>query len=148
MTQPGRIEEIVEEDTIEMPKVETKPEQVEQPNSRPQEPSSSHTIQPLFLERLEMKLKQPEFDLVSELRNVCIKIPLLQEIKDIQIYAKTVRDLCTKGPRRQKIELSTIQVGGNLASLMSTDFLLKNMQTLESLWLPPYQWTSYQEHFN
>ena len=67
-----------------------------------------------------MKLKQLEFDLVSELKNVCIEIPLLQEIKDIPIYAKTVMELCTKRPGRQKRELSTIQVGGNIANLMST----------------------------
>lgn len=70
-----------------------------------------------------MKIKQPEFDLVSELRSVCIKISLLQEIKDIPIYAKTVRELCTKKPRRQKKEPSTIQVGGKLASLVSTRFV-------------------------
>lgn len=44
MNQLGRIEEIVEEDTLEMPEIETTPEPAEQPTSRPQEPSSSHTI--------------------------------------------------------------------------------------------------------
>lgn len=34
--QPKRIEEIVEEDTLEMPEVETTLEPVEQPTSRPQ----------------------------------------------------------------------------------------------------------------
>lgn len=58
-----------------------------------------------------------------ELRNVCIKIPLLQEIKDIPIYTKIVRELCTKRPGRQKRELSTIKLGGKLASLMSTGFV-------------------------
>ena len=72
-----------------------------------------------------MKLKQPQFDLLFELRNACIKIPLLQEIKDIPIYAKTVRVLCTTKPRRQKREPSNIQVGGNLAILMSTRFVIE-----------------------
>jgi len=102
ITLLGRIEEIIEEDIMDIPKVETTPELEEQPTSRSQEPSSSHIVQPPFLERLEMKLKQPEFDLVSELRNVCIKIPLLQAIKDIPIYAKTVKELCTKKSGRQK----------------------------------------------
>ena len=58
-----------------------------------------------------------------ELRNVCIKILLLQAIKDIPIYAKTMREICTKKLGRQKREPYTIQVGGKLASLMSTGFV-------------------------
>ena len=123
VAQPERIEEIVEEDTPEITEVETTPEPVEQPTLSLQEPSSSHMVQPPFPERLEMKLKQPEFYLVFELRNVCIKILLLQEIKDIPIYAKIVREICTKKPRRQKKEPSTIQVDGKIASLMSTGFV-------------------------
>eukprot|EP00253_Pinus_taeda_P012291 PITA_12291 len=117
VTQPRIIEEIVEEDTIEMPKVKTTLKKIEQPTSRPQEPSSSHMIQPPFPERLGMKLKQLKFDLVYELRNVCIKIMLLQEIKNIPIYAKIVREICTRRQGRQQRELSTIQVGGNLAAI-------------------------------
>jgi hypothetical protein len=43
-------------------------------------------------------------DIEDELRNVCIKIPLLQAIKDILIYAKIIRDLCIKKPGRKKKE--------------------------------------------
>lgn len=74
--------------------------------------------------------KQPEFDPVSKLRNLCIKITLLQVIRDITIYAKIVRELCNERLGRQKREPYTIQVGAKIASLMSTDFPLKNMQTL------------------
>jgi hypothetical protein len=35
-------------------------------------------------------------NLETELRNICVNIPLLQAIKDIPIYAKIVRDLCIK----------------------------------------------------
>ncbi len=59
MTQPKRIEETVEEDALEIPKVETTPEPVKQPTSRSQEPSSSHIVHSPFPKRLEMKLKQP-----------------------------------------------------------------------------------------
>ena len=125
VNQPKKIEEIVEEDTLEIPEEETTPEPAKPSTSRPQEPSSSHIVQPPFPERLEIeiKMKQPEFDLVSKLRNMCIKIPLLQEIKYIPIYSKKVRELCTKKPRRKNKEPSTIQVGGNLAILMSTGFV-------------------------
>lgn len=44
MTQPGRIEDIMEEDTLEIPEVETTLEPEEQPTSRSKETSSSHTI--------------------------------------------------------------------------------------------------------
>lgn len=41
------------------------------------------------------------------------------------IYAKIVREICTKRPGRQKRELSTIQVGGNHKTLMSTRLVTK-----------------------
>lgn len=125
VNRPKRIEDIVEEYTLEMVEEETTPEPTKSSTSRPQEPSSYHIFQPSFPERLEMEIKErkPEFDLVSELRNMCIKIPLLQEIKDISIYAKKMRELCTKKPWRQNKEPSTIQVGGKLASLMPTGFV-------------------------
>jgi hypothetical protein len=58
---------------------------------------------PPYPERLaiEKPIVLPEFDLEAELRNVCVKIPLLQAIKDIPIYAKTVRELCIKKPGRK-----------------------------------------------
>jgi hypothetical protein len=48
---------------------------------------------PTFLERLalENQITKSGYDLLDELKNVCIKIPLLQAIKDIPIYAKIVK---------------------------------------------------------
>jgi len=47
-----------------------------------------------------MKHEKPkishEFDFLNELKNNCIKIPLLQSIKDIPIYVKTMRELCIR----------------------------------------------------
>ena len=125
--QPKIIEEIVEEDALEMLEVETTPELAKSSTSRAQEPSSSQISHPSFPERLEMeiKAKQPELDLVSKLRNMCIKIPLLQAIKYIPIYVKTMRELCNHKLGRQKKEPSTIQEGGKLASLMFTGFVTK-----------------------
>ena len=53
---------------------------------------------PPFLERLliEKPVVQPEFDIINELKNVCVRIPLLQAIMDVPIYAKTIRELCIK----------------------------------------------------
>ena len=35
------------------------------------------------------------FDLMNELRSVNIKIPLLQALKDVPVYNKTIWELCT-----------------------------------------------------
>jgi len=42
------------------------------------------------------------YDLEVELRNVCENIPLLQAIKNIPIYAKIIRDIYIKKPRRKR----------------------------------------------
>jgi hypothetical protein len=60
---------------------------------------SQHNIQtqvpltPPFLERflIEKPIAQSEFDIMNELKNACVKIPLLQEIKDVLIYTKTIK---------------------------------------------------------
>jgi hypothetical protein len=57
---------------------------------------------------------------LNELKNISIKIPLLQAIKDIPIYAKTIKELCNKKTGRKKQDPQTIQVVGKLASLMTT----------------------------
>jgi hypothetical protein len=70
-----------------------KKESESQPNTQPQVPKK-----PPFPERLliEKPIIQSEFDIMTELRNVCVKIPLLQAIKDVPIYAKTIKELCIK----------------------------------------------------
>jgi hypothetical protein len=55
----------------------------------------------------------------DELRNVCIKIPLLKAIKDIPIYAKIIRYIFIKKPRRKKKEPPLIQVVGQLSEFIS-----------------------------
>jgi hypothetical protein len=39
----------------------------------------------------EKPTTRPEFDILNELKNICVKIPLLQAIKDITIYSKVVK---------------------------------------------------------
>lgn len=74
-----------------------------------------------------------EFDLISELRNVCIKVPLLQAIKDIPIYAKIIRELCVKKPRRKKIEPTKIQFVGRSTDVMSGQICVEKYQDLGNL---------------
>eukprot|EP00253_Pinus_taeda_P033343 PITA_33343 len=61
----------------------------------------------------------PTFNLLWELQNLSVKIPLLQALKDVPIYARTVRDICIKKPDRKAKDPLTVHVMGDLAALMS-----------------------------
>lgn len=52
----------------------------------------------------------PYFDLIWELKNIFTKIPLLQAIQDIPIYAKTIKELCVKKSVRKVKAPPTIHV--------------------------------------
>jgi len=111
---PPIIEEQIEEE-----------EQSEKSNPKNQIQKSKTIMNqtPPFLERLvEQKTSTslPEFDILDELKNSYVKIPLLQAIKYIPIYTKTIKELCIKKTGRKKRDPPTIQVIGKLSSLMST----------------------------
>jgi hypothetical protein len=60
-----------------------------------QKGESSNIQTPPFPERLvkeKIPISLPEFDVLDELRNVCVKIPFLQAIKDIPIYKKAIKE--------------------------------------------------------
>ena len=76
---------------------------------------------PPFSERLmvEKLVVYPNFDIVGELKNLYIKIPLLQDLQDIPIYAKTIKELCWRKPiRKIKNPSSTVCVVGALFDLI------------------------------
>jgi hypothetical protein len=68
------------------------------------------TLLPPYPERLNIDktLVQSEFDFLRELKNVCVKIPLFQAIRDVPIYAKTVRELCLKRLGRKRKDPPTM----------------------------------------
>jgi hypothetical protein len=76
---------------------------------------------PPFPERLliEKPIVQSEFDIMNELRNVCVKIPLLQAIRDVPIYAKTIKELCIKKPGRKQKDPPTIHLVGQSSNCIS-----------------------------
>lgn len=77
-------------------------------------------ISPLFPKRLAI-VKSPiyrDFDLIGELQNLCIKIPLLQAIKEIPTYAKTIKELCVNKARRKPRKIPTAHVLGKLSDLI------------------------------
>ena len=53
---------------------------------------------PPFLKWLaiEKPVVCPKYDIMNELKNICVKISLLQAIKDIPIYSKVIKELCIK----------------------------------------------------
>jgi hypothetical protein len=85
-----------------------------------QNPDKDVISPPPFPERLmiEKPVVYPNFDIVGELKNLCVKIPLLQALQDIPIYAKTIKELCGKKPRRKTKNPSTVHVVGTLSDLI------------------------------
>ncbi len=61
----------------------------------------------------------PAFNLLGELQNLYVKIPLLQALRDVPIYARTLRDICVKKPGRKTKDPLTIHVMEDLSALMS-----------------------------
>jgi len=59
-----------------------------------------------------------EFDLLGELKNVFVNIPLFQTIKDVLIDAKFVKELCLRNPGRNKKDPPSIQVIRKITYLM------------------------------
>ena len=62
---------------------------------------------------------KPQFNLLGKLRNLYVKIPLLQALQDVPIYARTVRDLCTKKSGRKPRDPPTVHVIGKLFALIT-----------------------------
>jgi hypothetical protein len=117
---PIIVEEPIEEETPNQTNNNDSPNAINQTSSSVINQAQQSSTPP-FPERLalEKKITQSGYDLLDELKNVCIRIPLLQAIKDIPIYAKTVRELCIKKTGRKKKDPQTVQVIGKLADLMS-----------------------------
>jgi len=82
---------------------------------------TAETAEPPFPEHLALTktLEPPAFNLLGELQNLYVKIPLLQALRDVPIYARTVRDICIKKPGRKAKDPLTVHVMGDLAALMT-----------------------------
>ena len=57
---------------------------------------------------------------MNELKNICIKIPLLEAIKDIPIYSKVKKELCIKHPGKKQKDPLTIHVIGEMSECMKS----------------------------
>ena len=67
---------------------------------------------------IEKPIAVSEFNLEAELKNLCVRIPLLQAIKYIPIYAKTIRELCLKKSGIKKKDPPTIHYIRELADAL------------------------------
>jgi hypothetical protein len=91
------IQEDEEEETTKQPTDDTRWEDViipkdQEPKIPQNEPSQSKKAPPyLDILVIEKPTTQSEFDIFNELKNICVKIPLLQDINDTPIYSKVVK---------------------------------------------------------
>jgi hypothetical protein len=115
----GRIVEPIVEDA---PSSESDKESGERPSTDIEEIDQPilESTDPPFLERLKITkpVELTSFNLLGELQNMHVNIPLLQAIRDVPIYAKTVRDLCIRKPGRKPKDPLTVHVVGDLSELM------------------------------
>ena len=52
------------------------------------------------------------------MKHLCVKIPLLQAIKDVPIYNRLIKEKCFRHPGRCKRDAPTINVIGQMSNLM------------------------------
>jgi hypothetical protein len=115
----GRIVEPIVEDA---PSSESDKESRERPyvDTKEIDQPILESTDPPFPERLKTTkpVELPSFNLLGELQNLHVNIPLLQEIRDVPIYAKTMRDCCIRKPGRKPKYPLIVHVMGDLSELM------------------------------
>jgi len=67
---------------------------------------------------VEKQIWLPDYNFLDELKNVCIKIPLLQANKEIPILAKTIKELSLKIPGKKPRDTRRIHLVGKIADIM------------------------------
>lgn len=73
-----------------------------------------------------------ENELLGELKNQCVKIPLLQAIKYVPIYNKLIKNTCFKHRGRRKRDTPTINVIGQLSDLILGQVIFSKYLDLRS----------------
>ena len=75
---------------------------------------------PPFPERLSMTVQPSpeETELLGELKHLCVKIPIIQAIKDVPTYNRLIKEKCFRNLGRCKRDAPTINVIGQLSDLM------------------------------
>ena len=120
----GRIVEPIIDEINDSDKEEVGKEKPANNNAETVESGSNNNAQTTDLPfpeclALTKTLEQPAFNILGELQNLYVKIPLLQVLRDVPIYARTVRDICIKKPGRKAKDPLTVHVMGELTPLMT-----------------------------
>eukprot|EP00253_Pinus_taeda_P002786 PITA_02786 len=111
------------EASLQNPRTQKEKEKELTPTTPIVEQTASSSTPP-FPERLqihkgvEKQILLPNYDFLDELKNVCIKIPLLQAIREIPILAKTIKELSLKRPGRKPRDTRRIHLVGKIADIM------------------------------
>ena len=89
ITKPAEEEQL--HNSLSIPQYQPQQISTQQEQNKPKD-------SPPFPKRLEQSetTPQPDFDFLEKIQNLCVKIPLIQAIKDVPIDSKDVRDLCLK----------------------------------------------------
>lgn len=75
-------------------------------------------------------MKPLEYDVVDDLRNICVNITMLQAICDIPIFAKMVSEFCFKKLWRKRKYLPTIYLVGECVDVI-------NVKNLVNIYIDP-----------
>jgi hypothetical protein len=115
---PPVILEQLDSEGKESEPISKEPKQTDRNQASPVKQHQSETPYP---ERLTLSKSSPqaEFDLLGELQNLFVKIPLLQAMKDVPIYGKTLREYFSKKYAKKSKDPLTIHVMGKLSYFMT-----------------------------
>jgi len=67
---------------------------------------------------VEKHILLPYYDMLDELKSLCIKIPFLQAVKEILIFENTIRELSITRLGRKRKEIKRIQLVGKIVDIM------------------------------
>ena len=94
-------------------------------------------IEPPFPQKLiqstPIQIEEQSFDIIDQLKNMHVQIPLFQAIKNVPIYGKAIKEACLKRPRRKKKDPTIVHVVGQLANIMLGKSVIPKYPDLGSL---------------
>jgi len=111
------------ESSLQNPTIQKEKEKESPPTTpivkQPTFSSTPHFPEILQIDKgVEKQILLPDYDFLDELKNVCIKIPLLQSIREIPILAKTIKELSLKRLGRKPRDTRRIHLVGKIANIM------------------------------
>jgi hypothetical protein len=101
------------------------------------EPILQYQVKLPYPQRLHItpskSMEEPTFDILDQLKNMHIQVPIFQAIKDVPIYGKAINEVCLKKSGRKRKDPQTIHVLGQLANIMSGKIVIPKYTDFGSL---------------